>query len=736
MVYSILSMLLVTNTIYAAPAQKKCNSKNLAFVATTAALLGGASYLGLSHQSHPAKPLPIKVINNEDHSPRGLFAKRNQFDPAQELDSGLLIGRLFSYGDVQKLVESFDEWSEKIPCEQDLNVGLLLFFSGKLSENPEIRSEVQQVIDDFNAKTSEWHKCFRKVILAGAEIPKNKDLYVAKEQAFNPNWVLGPNAQFNALIGNGIKGKFGKEIQNIYLMEPDSVPLKKHWLDALLKEMEEKASFMILGSRYKGEDWVDFVDVLPPELSEHINGNGVYNLTHPAMIEVYNQLQDELKAPERSVAFDVRMAQIVLEDKDRALKYKYSYVIGNYAATYMTPEILDRTGDHLAHGAKLRHSWPEDETIDLVLTHWNNEQSEAIFETLNRAHHPFKKVYVYGDADLPPHSVLSSGTEIIHLEREGFTAGFDWVYAPVKSKWLMYTNSFFSLTNTELMGLYHDGDFAPTIPFLDKSSNDCLLFTSCVNSVKNAAKFSKSYKTHTDTMSIMFKAADRERFIQDWLKVNQEGEQDFPTGDDYLAWNIEHGTIQYDLKNVLKFGNRPVFVRVDNSDEEKPDLAMLEQIVDLEKSEENTEHFLRSTNSTYECAKKIDEKECREACCTWHPSFERCGVSREDCPTPGKGKGGKGGKGMGMSKGKGMSQNSDSCKSSKGGKGGKGGKGMGMSQSSCNSSSSKGGKGMGMSKGKGKGKGMSESSDSSKSSKGGKGMGQGPKGMKNSKGRN
>ena len=86
------------------------------------------------------------------------------------------------------------------------------------------------------------------------------------------------------------------------IMEADNQPQRNGWLNSVLQDVQAQTPFALLGSKYKGQSWDQFKDVMPTSLKEHINGNAVYNLTHP----LFNNLVDELK----------REANTVYEGKD------------------------------------------------------------------------------------------------------------------------------------------------------------------------------------------------------------------------------------------------------------------------------------------------------------------------------------------------------------------------------------------------------------------------------------
>lgn len=93
-----------------------------------------------------------------------------------------------------------------------------------------------------------WARCFNKISFDTAEMDPEEDLYDPPKQQVNRLWVNGPNRQFEKGLRTAQFPKFEEfGYQLAYLMEPDSVPLQRFWLDRLRKEIEERRPFAVLG---------------------------------------------------------------------------------------------------------------------------------------------------------------------------------------------------------------------------------------------------------------------------------------------------------------------------------------------------------------------------------------------------------------------------------------------------------------------------------------------------------
>ena len=123
---------------------------------------------------------------------------------------------------------------------------VFLFYSQTFSENDVAIKAVDTIIDQF-FEPGGWSQCFDNIYAIEANIPQELDLYIPSAQEELYNWVNGPNRQFEAAFRIIQSGEWG-EYDGFYLMEGDSVPIKAHWLDVVLSEIEVNRPFAILGA--------------------------------------------------------------------------------------------------------------------------------------------------------------------------------------------------------------------------------------------------------------------------------------------------------------------------------------------------------------------------------------------------------------------------------------------------------------------------------------------------------
>ena len=66
-------------------------------------------------------------------------------------------------------------------------------------------------------------------------------------------------------------------------------------------------------SKYNGDGWDEFADKIPVALLHHINGNGIYNVSHPLMELLVSELEAEAGTLYNAISYDYRISQMLLE---------------------------------------------------------------------------------------------------------------------------------------------------------------------------------------------------------------------------------------------------------------------------------------------------------------------------------------------------------------------------------------------------------------------------------------
>jgi hypothetical protein len=143
-------------------------------------------------------------------------------------------------------------------------------------------------------------------------------------------------------------------------------------------------------SKYRGDKWDSFISQMPSSLVSHINGNAIYNLTHPFLHLLVNELESEAKTVANSIPYDYRISQMIEEattgvapsfniyhgtDPFPSKSEKFQswakmfalnevvrevFVLGNYANTNLVRAYLNDR-EFITHGANMFSEWNDQE---------------------------------------------------------------------------------------------------------------------------------------------------------------------------------------------------------------------------------------------------------------------------------------------------------------------------------------------------------------------------------------
>ena len=339
-----------------------------------------------------------------------------------------------------------------------------------------------------------------------------------------------------------------------FIMEPDNQPQRMGWLNELLNEIQDKTPFAILGSKYKGHAWDGMEDAISPSLLNHLNGNSVYNVTHPLMRKFLVELQREAGSEFEAVPYDYRISQMVHEGKygiapefpfpwltkedgnnvELATKSRYgkwdelredvmesplkeSQVLANFAeSNYLEEHIseLDYT-PALVHGLNVFKTWnPDSHQIALVVTAWDDRiEHQAFLTELEKSNHPFKEIVIIEnsrsdvfnnhwsmlDAPLPETSVPVQVRE--RLARDVT----DVCDAPVTKEWFYHTNSKHKVAEkVDLLYTQEHPVSRPVVPYVPAESMHCGEYSACRESKLCVCANKKQKSIEAERSSILF----------------------------------------------------------------------------------------------------------------------------------------------------------------------------------------------------------------------------------------
>jgi len=120
----------------------------------------------------------------------------------------------------------------------------------------------------------EKHRNVGSINVVGLDLPPLEDIYIrpcdVKDSTILPPLGLssGPNLLFYKSMG--LLTKY-PNYQNILLLETDTYPASRHWLDGLVRTCKSE-DFLICGSIYKGDGELP----LDEPWTGHLNGVGIY----------------------------------------------------------------------------------------------------------------------------------------------------------------------------------------------------------------------------------------------------------------------------------------------------------------------------------------------------------------------------------------------------------------------------------------------------------------------------
>jgi len=549
---------------------------------------------------------------------------------------------------------------------------VFLFYSQTYSENDVAIKAVDTIIDQF-FEPGGWSQCFGNIYAIEANIPQELDLYIPSAQEELYNWVNGPNRQYEAAFRIIQSGEWG-DYDGFYLMEGDSVPIKAHWLDVILSEIEVNRPFAVLGAQYDGDKWDVFYEKIPISLLHHTNGNAIYNTSHPLLERLVGQLEIEAPCPYNSIPYDYRMSQMWVEGTlgivptlapkimlneegenitlsnntemfskwadiwEKTNPYKYTSAIHNYAATNLIPRHLGP--EYVIHGAKLYSPWDPTKTeVTLVISEWFQDRSKHLIQSLDEKDHPFSEVIIMVPPIIPERDDYDQMTEVpVHTQHRGAPDYMDLCEAEVKTDWFMITNSYHSVArHVDLM--FTPGQFTPVIPFTPATYAFCFKYPYCKETVNLAQRINPGHDKVILDMDMLYNTKLRNEFCKEWKEANgDEGEDLYkhqqrrlmfrkkiigppgPTGTAYLAYlgKVKKDGL-YKLTDRSLYGARPPFVKI---------FAKEEKLDGMSEDELAKRVGMTLIDNSTDCNCKAFETEvdCIESGigCSWRPLFESC----------------------------------------------------------------------------------------------------------------
>jgi hypothetical protein len=452
-------------------------------------------------------------------------------------------------------------------------------------------------------------------------------------------------------------------------------------------ELNIPTNLFLFDRKYNGDKWDQFYEQIPYALLNHINGNGIYNTSHPLMERLVGQLEVEAPCPYNSIPYDFRMSQMVTEGHfgivpDLAPKImlnedgqnitlsdntamfakwwsmwgdevpmKESPIIHNYAATNLIPRHLGE--EYVIHGAKLYSPWDPTETkITLVISEWFADRSKHLLETLDHKEHPFSQIVLMLPPDVMAKDEYTETVVPVRAHHRTVPDFMDLCEAPVDTEWFMITNSYHHVaTHVDLM--FTPGTLKPVIPFTPANYDFCFKFPYCKENVNLAQRINPKHDKVVLDFDMLYKTETRDAFCERWKEeYGEEGEDLYAndkrglrvekfhgppgvSGTQYMAYVISQGKEgDYKMTDRSLYGARDNFVKIFRL-EEKLDGLDPDELAKLEATGE----LFNQTDCT--CFQFESEDSCQmaENSCEWRDNFDKChpvgllDYEEPSCPT-------------------------------------------------------------------------------------------------------
>lgn len=203
---------------------------------------------------------------------------------------------------IKKLMFNFGTWNIFEPSTRTLPTRpeLIIFVSGV------DRNNFNQTISEYFEQNSHLKEHFSTISVQFGNLTVKKDGY----------W-RGTKLMFETVLNKKLVFTSPK-VSHIFYMEPDCLPIRKHWIDALVHETEKEPedSIWMKGSKYVGN--AHLLEVGSEALRQHLNGNSIYNIGSDEFRSFYYKY---IKPNYVELApYDLRIFEVLLQDEGKLFK--------------------------------------------------------------------------------------------------------------------------------------------------------------------------------------------------------------------------------------------------------------------------------------------------------------------------------------------------------------------------------------------------------------------------------
>ena len=177
----------------------------------------------------------------------------------------------FHINQKQKLIDNIKSWSQYKPClEKNINVELVFFYGHSLdsfTEKEAFINEISKHVDRF---------CFQKLHFVEFKYKSKGD----------DTHFKGARLMFEYMIYK--QDDAFKNVDFVFLMEPDTYPIRSSWLNAVQNNIGD-GNFWMKGTVFRGA--ADLVVHQKPG-AYHLNGNSIYKISDENFINFYRETRE------------------------------------------------------------------------------------------------------------------------------------------------------------------------------------------------------------------------------------------------------------------------------------------------------------------------------------------------------------------------------------------------------------------------------------------------------------
>lgn len=257
-----------------------------------------------------------------------------------------------------RLIKNIDSWSRYLPCDAqggsresaEKSVDLIFFVSTKEEESLE-----QRLLDHFAQLPEHVRACFRAVAVRGGGLEGDQN-----------NYLTGSRLQFEFMLDGGLGLA---DPSYVLYMEPDLLPIRPKWLDALDELCRyPNDPFWIKGSTFRGSLSVMRTRIIYNLF--HINGNAIYNLGDKGFRTFYHHMvRPYIKALYPDQSYDTDIFKFLLATSNynyarlHAHQFQFTDSIRNMWHTNFTLESVRSESDivMMVHGGTIVEGEDEEE---------------------------------------------------------------------------------------------------------------------------------------------------------------------------------------------------------------------------------------------------------------------------------------------------------------------------------------------------------------------------------------